>query len=71
MEKLTTTSMIEIINSFLEDEQIERLKPLFKSYERLEIARLKAAYAHGRLDLVLNNDNDSDTYIKNKFIIND
>lgn len=71
MENLTTTSMIEIINSFLDDEQIERLKPLFKSYERLEIARLKAAYANGRLDLVLNTGNDSDTYIKNKFILND
>lgn len=71
MEKLTTTSMIEIINSFLDDEQIERLKPLFKSYERLEIARLKSAYSNGKLDLVLENGNDSDSYINKKYIIND
>ena len=71
MENLTTTSLIEIIKSFQDEEQNQKMESLFKSFERLEIARLKSAYAHGRLDLVLNNGNDSDSYIKNKFIIND
>lgn len=71
MENLTTTSLIEIIKSLQDEEQNKKMEKLLKSYERLEIARLKCAYTSGRLDMLLGNDNDMDSYIKNKYIIND
>lgn len=67
MDTLVSTSLIEMLKYYLDAEQLEKLDHLFKSYERLEIARLKNAYAHGALDNCMNDISDAEGYIKNKF----
>lgn len=69
MEKLTSTSLIEMLKNYLDTEQQEKLEDLFKSYERLEISRLRSAYAAGAFDMVMDKTSDVDSYIKNKFEI--
>lgn len=67
MDTLVSTSLIDFIKNYLTDEQIGKLEETFKSYELLEVARLKSAYSMGRLDYALKNDSDSETYINNKY----
>lgn len=67
MDTLVSTSLIEMLKYYLDTEQLEKLDHLFKSYERLEIARLKNAYAHGALDHCMNDSSDAESYINNKY----
>lgn len=67
MDTLVSTSLIEMLKYYLDADQLEKFDQLFKSYERLEIARLKNAYAHGALDHCMNDICDAADYIKNKY----
>lgn len=67
MDTLVSTSMIEFIKNFLTNEEFNKLEETLKTFEVLEVARLKSAYSMGRLDYALNNPSDSETYINNKY----
>lgn len=67
MDQLVSTSLIEMLNHHLDAEQIKKLNHLFKTYEGLELARLKGAYAHGALDYCMNNGKNANDYIKEKY----
>ena len=67
MDTLVSTSLIEFIKNYLTDEEINKLEETLKTFEVLEVARLKSAYSMGRLDYALNNPSDSETYINNKY----
>lgn len=66
MDKLVSTSLIEMIKYYLDDEQKENLNELFKSYEALEVSRLRGAYSRGALDCI-SGVKDTDSYIENKY----
>lgn len=67
MDTLVSTSLIEFMKNFLTNEEFNKLEDTLKTFENLEVARLKSAYSMGRLDCALKNESDSETYINNKY----